>query len=222
MVGDTLYATCSVSYYIDGDEVIYQYRYTDITGDDYVDIGVFSTDNTYLVQPEDWNHVFMVYCFDGFNLFGDPMAAVTVTDSPGRPTPPEAVFTSGQYKGDTFVALCSDSTDEDGDELTYYYQFESNPEMSATVILQDYSTSNTYAGCSADANCNKIDDILVNCRAFDGTQYSTEGTAMGYILNSQPTVNNIITSIEPAFPVVGDTLSATCFGSWDIDGDEVI
>ena len=222
VVGDTLNATCSGSWDIDGDEVIYQYRYMDITGDDYVDIGVFSTDNTYLVQPEDWNHVFTVNCFDGFSTYGDEMVAVTVADSPGRPTPPEAVFTSGQYKGDTFVALCSDSTDEDGDELTYYYQFESNPEMSATVILQAYSTSDTYEGCPTNANCNKIDDILVNCRASDGTQYSTEGTAMEDILNSQPTVNNIITSIEPAFPVVGDTLNATCSGSWDIDGDEVI
>ncbi|WP_456328753.1 DNRLRE domain-containing protein [Archaeoglobus sp.] len=82
-------------------------------------------------------------CTDVINLTVEGVGAVN--HPPNQPS--LTTDKDRYYSGETITATASGSTDPDGDPITYYYKFYDD---TASVILQDWSTDNTYTVTAAE------------------------------------------------------------------------
>ena len=166
------------------------------------------------------NITFSCRAFDGNYSSWLNSSVLTVSNS--VPTQPTPSFSVGSYRGDTFTASCSGSTDVDSDSLSYFYQFESN--LTGTV-LQAYSTNASYSVCSSNVACNKTGDIRMKCKSFDGFNYSSETSYLSRdILNTAPTTPYTPSIATPAGTAYkNDTFTSSAgSGSTDIDPEDTV
>jgi len=96
-------------------------------------------------------------------------------------TPTDLTLTAGNIKvTDTLAGTCTDSTDTDGDSITYFYQFYNS---NNTAGRQAYSSDNDYVIAVADAH----DEIRVRCIATTTYTNSSYDTEIKQIVNTAPT-----------------------------------
>jgi len=105
------------------------------------------------------------------------------------PTTPTSLILNSPKVGENLTAICSGSSDADGDTITYYYQFYNTND---SFIVQDWSTLNNYSVNISDAN----DVIEVTCKAYDSTSYSNNITNVTTISSADLNVTIFVNGVE--------------------------
>lgn len=121
----------------------------------------------------------------------------------------ECSIISGEKKGDDFVAY-GNATDFDNDNITYQYKFLN---ADNNVTLRNFSSSDTYTGCGSDNECNKYDEIKVECKAITELHNTTNVSEVRDIKDTVSELN--ITPEEGKH----DKEANITFDFYDIDGD---
>jgi len=211
-ISDTLTATCSGSTDIDsGDSTTYYYEFYNIN--DTTVRQVSSTTNTYVIAAEDVHDSINVTCeaYDGTDYSGGNYSNTTIVDNT-IPTNPTSLSLNQVNVSDTLTATCSGSTDGDSDSITYYYEFYN---FNDTTVRQAWSTTNTYVIAAGDAH----DIINVTCGTYDSREFSTGNYSNTRTVSNSPPTTPLTLSLSEVN--ISDSLTATCSGSTDPDGDSV-
>lgn len=108
---------------------------------------------------------------------------------------------------DLEVVVLTEAEDEDGDPVSYVYQWYRDD-----ALMSGYDTETVAA-----ARTSKHETWKVEVMAFDGEDYGTAATAEVTIANSAPSI--LAATISPSSPTVADTLSCAASGWSDADGD---
>jgi len=103
--------------------------------------------------------------------------------------PTDLILTAGDVKvGDSLSGTCTDSTDADGDSITYHYEFYNT---NNSVERQAYSATNSYTIAVADAH----DQIRVRCKAVtdygESSGYDEENKQIADTLPTTPTGSSL-------------------------------
>lgn len=129
------------------------------------------------------------------------------------PTTPTTLILNSPKVGENLTAICSGSTDNDLDTITYYYEFNNTND---NTIISAWGTNNNYTIQSSDAH----DTIKVTCGAYDGTVYSTANiTNTTTVQNSAPNVTYVNVTPDAAYTTDNLLLNITCT---DIDNSTII
>jgi len=198
-VGSTLIASASGSTDNDGDNVYYYYLfYNDNLGSV---VKNWSTDNTYAIAGSD-NHDNIRIFARGYDNrdYGDNIENSIIVSNTGPTVPTKCLLTSPVYVGSQLLAIASGSTDNDGDNLVYYYEFY---DVTDSVTKQAYSSVDVYTLQISDAH----DNIRVRAKALDNYEYSEIIENSENVSNVKPTMS--IISIGPSTIYVGTNLAAS-------------
>jgi hypothetical protein len=130
-------------------------------------------------------------------------------------TPTDLTLTNPIYVANTLTATGSGSTDSDAEDTPiYYYEFYN---VNDTILLQAYSTDNTYVIQTSDAH----DKIRVRTKAYDGYEYSSsEKETNRTVSDTAPTQPSMVI-LNDSTIYTNDDFLCTASGSTDIDGDTI-
>ena len=111
------------------------------------------------------------------------------------------------------------STDLDGDQISYYYEFRCN--SVSGKLLRSGLTSYSSAGWTINNSCGKGNTVYVLLKAYDGFNYSTNYELLTRdVVNAPPTKPD--TTLISLYPDnVGDLYALHGQGSTDQDGDNI-
>ncbi len=117
------------------------------------------------------------------------------------------------YVSSTFKATPGAASDNDGDDITFLFQWQKKPEGGDWGNIGG-ATSNTLAGVF-----QKGDGIRCVARPHDGIESGSSVTSNAVtVSNSAPSVSNVL--ISPSEPISTNNLTAIPHGFSDPDGDE--
>ena len=126
-----------------------------------------------------------------------PPSPPTIAISPADPRTTDALV----------VEILADGADEDGDALSYTYQWYRD-----SALMSGY-TADTVAA----SKTSKHEVWMVEVRSTDGEDESDPAVAEVEVLNTPPALSSA--SLSPSAPTVEDTLTCTPAGWTDDDGD---
>ncbi|MCD6436529.1 MAG: DUF2341 domain-containing protein, partial [Clostridiales bacterium] len=164
--------------------------------------------HTYTIQQSDAHDTIEFKCILTTDVGSDEVNVSKVVENTPPTAPDLVLLNSTIYVGETLYALAENSTDVDGDSLTYEYMFKN---LNDNVVVQNWSTTDHYAIQVSDAH----DTIVVYARAYDGYNYSTTTTTID-VSNTQPTIDAWY--VSPNETVLGNQVCIQVNAS-DIDND---
>lgn len=152
-------------------------------------------------------HTITVTATDPDGYYGNDSIRLTINGLPDAPV--VQISPDPATSADDLVAtITTESTDPDGDAISYLYEWYRNGTLST------YTTDTIPALATA-----RGDTWRVEVAATDGLGESTVGTDSISIANSPPSLADV--SITPSSPVEGDTLTCVPGTATDPDGDSI-
>ena len=202
----------------DNDTVTYSYQWQSYMWDVWDDIigqTNMTLDPAYFSR-EDKNIRVMIIPFDGTDYGSEVISPEIIIEN----TPPFVISIEidpvEAYTNDILNALVK-SWDDDGDDISYYYQWQRN--NSGTWENLAGQTSMTLDGWGD--NFSKFDEIRVIITPNDGTVNGTDYISNPIIImNSKATIESV--EITPEDSHTNDDLTATPNGYHDDDNDVVV
>jgi len=204
-VGTTVTLDGSHSYDVDGNALTYQWSLTSKPATSTALLAMPTTPTPNLTLDKAGTYVAQLVVNDGIaNSTPDTATISTVNSPPVANAGPAQSGTAGMV-----IHLDgSNSSDVDGNALTYQWSFASTPPGS-TALLQNATT--VTPSFTLDKPGTYIVQLLVN----DGTVNSSPATTTITTLNSKPMANAGPAQSAP----VGTTVTLTGSASSDVDGD---
>jgi len=166
---------------------------------------------TYTLQVSDAHDLISFRCIYKDDLGFNETLEINKTVENSIPTIPDLYVEGDFFVNTTITATAENSTDADGDSLTYEYKFYN---VNDDTLLQDWSTDNTYLIQQSDAH----DSIRIYAKVYDNYNGSSETNTLEYVRDSAPT----ITYVRP-LQNVSSRGNQLCFewNATDIDGDTI-
>lgn len=125
---------------------------------------------------------------------------------PGTPTI-EIVPSDPSTDDGLEVVVLTDATDDDGDAVTYNYQWYKDSALMSGYTLATVAATHTSKG----------EVWMVEVTATDGEDEGAPATASVTVLNSPPSISGV--SLSPSAPTTVDTITCTPSGWSDADDD---
>ncbi|MEA3401828.1 MAG: PKD domain-containing protein [Armatimonadota bacterium] len=188
----------------DGDPLTYRWTWQDAEGNDHEASGV----NPTVSLPSGETVVTLVVNDGSLNSVPDTVTITVNSDNSPPPAPEVSISPDAPTTSDDLV-VTAESTDPDGDDVTFTYAWYKNDE------LQDEVTGDTV---SSDLTA-RDETWRVVVTPSDGSATGDAGEASVTIANSPPTAPTV--SITPGSPTTLDDLVASVEGSTDSDDDTV-
>ena len=166
---------------------------------------------TYTLQISDAHDSITFKCIYKDDLGFNETLEINKTVENSIPTNPDLSVEGDFLVNTTMTATAENSTDADGDSLTYEYKFYN---VNDDTELQSWSTDNTYLIQQSDAH----DSIRIYAKVYDNYNGSSETNTLEYVRDSAPT----ITYVRP-LQNVSSRGNQLCFewNATDIDGDTI-
>lgn len=154
---------------------------------------------------------------------GMPYNSTPLTIQNAVPTAPTigAITPSPAYKTSTLTTtISSNSTDADGDAITYWYQWSNDSGFVYIIAEGANTTPDTMTlNCSSYSGCKKGATMYVQIKGITSDANSSVSNVQSRaITNTIPTAP---TTLALNSVYVGNTLTATCSGSADVDSDAI-
>jgi len=165
--------------------------------------------HTYTIQQSDAHDTIEFKCLIVTNVGSDEVNVSKVVENTPPTAPDLVLLNSTIYVSETLYAKAENSTDVDGDSLTYEYMFKN---LNDNVVVQNWSATDHYAIQVSDAH----DTIAVYARAYDGYNYSITTTTTIEVSNTNPTIDAWY--VSPNETVLGNQVCIQVNAS-DIDND---
>jgi len=138
--------------------------------------------HTYTIQQSDAHDTIEFKCLIVTNVGSDEVNMSKVVENTPPTAPDLALLNSTIHVGEVLYAKAENSTDVDGDSLTYEYMFKN---LNDNVVVQNWSATDHYTIQVSDAH----DTIVVYARAYDGYNYSITTTTTIDVSNTNPTID---------------------------------
>ena len=204
-VTETVTLDGSASSDVDGDVLTYQWSITSKPGGSIATLSSATSVNPTFTIDTAGIYVAQLIVNDG-TVDSSP-DAVTITTLNSVPVANAGPDQSG-FVGDTITLNGTNSSDVDGDALTYSWSLITVPSGSAASLLSQNTSNPTF---DIDVSGTYVAQLIVN----DSTVDSVPDTVTITTLNSAPVAN--AGSDQSVF--VGDTVMLDGMGSSDVDGD---
>ncbi len=184
----------------DGDSLTYSWSFSSIPSGSSVALANASVISTTFTPDVDGNYIISLTVNDGTtNSNSDTVTIVASTSSSGSNTIPVANAGSDQsvITGSEVSLDASNSSDTDGDSLTYSWSFSSIPSGSNAALANTSVVSTTF---TPDIDGNYIIALIVN----DGSENSNEDLI---------TISSSTSSSSAITYAIVDTNQTSCYGS---------
>jgi len=220
-VGNVLQANSSGSSDNDSDTLTHYYEYYNIN--DTSTVQAYSTSNNYTVQTSDAHNIIRIRTKAGDGLINTTAYEENKTINNSVPEVKEArISPTTAYTNNTLIGYCN-STDNDTDNITYYYLWYRNGVANETGSLGSFTEGEEKNVKNISSSLtSKGETWLIECKTNDGFKNSTPvNSSLLTIQNLLPTITSATLNSTLGNNLTSENLTVYFNGVSDTDGDAI-